>query len=167
MPCPLMVQQVLLLYIEMRFLWAMPALRDPSTNCSCIALHPETYCVKGCEDFSSFVCSASSHPTLPLTSLFLARLPSVPAGSALSPAALCRGAAPGQSCLSAVLPTCCELPPSQESGTAWQQRTSPRHFNDPSGGFGAESMNLRHWEEVEETSQEVKVRCQLRSFLES
>ena len=47
-------------------LWAVPALGDPSTNCSCIALHAETYHVKGCEVFCSFELSASSHPTLPL-----------------------------------------------------------------------------------------------------
>jgi len=70
---------------------------------------------------------ASSHPTLPLTSLCLAPLPSLPAGSALSPAGLCRGDAPGHSCLSAVLPTCLELPPSQEPSAAQQHRTSPRH----------------------------------------
>ena len=65
MPCPSdgaagipALEQVLLLYTGVRFLWAMPALRDPSTNCSCIALHPETYCVKGPEDFSSFEPSA-------------------------------------------------------------------------------------------------------------
>ena len=91
----------------------MPALGVPSRNCSCIALHPEIYCVKSCEKFSSEL-SASSHPRLLLTSVCLTRLPSVPAGSALSPAALCRGAAPGQSCLSAVLPTCHELPLSQK-----------------------------------------------------
>ena len=108
------------------------ALGDPSRNCSCIALHPEAYCVKDCEHFSHSELSASSHPTLPLTSLCLAHLLSVPAGSALSPAALCRGAAPGQSCLSAALPACHELPPSQEPGPAQQQRTSPRrHFTGP------------------------------------
>ena len=32
----------------------------------CIALHPVTYCVKGCEDFFPHSLSASSHPTLPL-----------------------------------------------------------------------------------------------------
>ena len=124
-----------------------PALKErtlPSRKFICIALHAETYPVKGCEGFSSFELSASSHPTLPLTSLCLAALPSVPAGSALSPAALCRGAAPGQSCLSTALPACHDLPPSQEPGPAQQQRTSPRwHFNDPSGGFGADSMNRR------------------------
>ena len=100
----------------------------------CIALHTVTYCVKGCEDFSSTELSASSHSTLPLTFLCLAALPSVPAGSALSPAALCRGAAPGQSCLSAALPACHELPPSQEPSTAQQHRTSPRqHFLCPLG----------------------------------
>ena len=57
-------------------------------------------------------------------------VPSLPAGSALSPA-------PGQSCLSAALPACHELPPSQEPSSDQQQRTSPRHFNDPSEGrFG-------------------------------
>ena len=109
--------------------WPLPALGDPSRNCSCIALHPVTYCVKGCEDFSSTELSASSHSTLPLTSLCLTRLPSVPAGSALSLFVLCGGAAPEQSCLSAVLPTCHELPPSQEPSPAQQHRTSPRqHF---------------------------------------
>ena len=48
----------------------------------------------------------SSHSTLPLTSLCLTHFPRVPAGSTLSPAALCRGATPGQSCLSQALPAC-------------------------------------------------------------
>ena len=110
-------------------LWDVPASGDPSTNCSFFALHPVTYRVKGCEDFFPHSLSASSHPTLPLTFLCLTALPSVPAGSALSPAALCRGAAPGQSCLSAALPACHELPPSQEPSPAQQHRTSPRqHF---------------------------------------
>ena len=61
-------------------------------------------------------------------------LPSLPAGSALSPAALGRGAAPGQSSLFAVLCSCHELPPSQEPSPAQQLRTSPRqHLLCPSG----------------------------------
>lgn len=57
-----------------------------------------------------------------------------------SPSALCRGAAPGQSCLSAPGPSCQELSLSQEPSPDQQQR----HWNQPSGGFGDEPMNLRH-----------------------
>ena len=62
----------------------------------CTALQLEPYRVKSWEDFSH----TGSSAVLPLTSLYLARLPSLPAGSAFSPAVLRRGAAPGQSCLS-------------------------------------------------------------------
>jgi len=58
----------------------------------------------GCEDFSPSELSASSHATLPLTPLCLTPLPSLPAGSALSPTVLCRGATPGHSCLFEVFP---------------------------------------------------------------
>ena len=66
---------------------------------------------------------------LPLTSLCLNSSPLLPAGSALSPAVLCRGAAPGHSCLSAELPGCHELPPSQKPSPAQQHRTSPRQHH--------------------------------------
>ena len=109
-------------------LWEEPALGDPSRNHRFIVLQPETYRVEGCEEFTASELSASSHSRLPLTSLCLTPLPSAPAGSALSPAGLCRGAAPGQSSLSAALPACHELPPSQEPSPAQQQRTSSRHL---------------------------------------
>jgi len=85
--------------------------------------------------------SLSFHPRLPLTSLCLAPLPSLSAGSALSPAVLRRGAAPGQSCLSAALLGCHELPPSQQPSPAQQQRTSP--LSVPL--LGSLEMSLRLW----------------------
>ena len=39
------------------------------------------------------------------------------------------------------------------------------YFNEPHDVFGAESMNLRHWEETKETSQEVQVRSKTQSTL--
>jgi len=88
-------------------LWDAAALGDPSRNGTCFVLQPETYHVTDCETFSVRDLSASSHPRLPLTSLCLAPLPLLPSGRALSPAGLCRGAAPGQElslCSAAHLP---------------------------------------------------------------
>jgi len=100
--------------------------REASICNTCIMLEPETYHVMESEDLSPSELSESSHNRQPLTSLCLCSFRSAPAGSALSSAALCRGAAPGHSCLFSVLPTCHELPPSQESIPAQQQKTSPR-----------------------------------------
>lgn len=94
----------------------MQASGDLSRNYSFIALHPDTYHVKGCEDFPPVNCPLTPGCLQPFC---LAPLPSMPADSALSPAMLCRGSAPGQSCLlSAVLPTCHKLPPSEEPSSA-------------------------------------------------
>jgi len=97
--------------------------------------------VKAVKIFLQLSSPLSSHPRLNLSSLLLPPLPFVPAGSALSPAGLCRGAAPEHSCLSAALPTCHELPPCQEPSSAQQQRTSPRH---PKGRDSAESVEAFH-----------------------
>ena len=110
-------------------LWDVPALGDPSRNRSFVALHSETYHVEDCEDFSASELSSS----LPLYAAFNLSLPrSSPLAACRQcpqPCSLCRGAAPGQSCLSAVLPTCHEVPLSQEPSPAQQQRTNPRqHF---------------------------------------
>lgn len=114
----------------------MPALGDLSRNCSCAALHTKTYCIKGCEDFSP-----SEHEALlPLqiaVSLCLTCLSSVPPGRALSAAALCRVAAPGQSCLSAALPlaisSLCLKSPAQLSSRGTAQVCTCGTFSVPSG----------------------------------
>lgn len=88
-PVPPMVQQgipdlepVLFLCTGERShrLWAITSLREPSRNCSCIALLPETYRVKGCEDVSSSELSSA----LPLQTAFKLSL------SHLSPPAVFR-----------------------------------------------------------------------------
>ena len=61
-----------------------------------------------------------------LTSVCLAPQPLLPAGSAFSPAWLCRGAASGHSCVYSVLPGFHQIPPSQELSPDQQQRTSPK-----------------------------------------
>ena len=39
------------------------------------------------------------------------------------------------------------------------------YFNEPHDVFDAEYTNLRHWEEIEQTSQEVQVRSKTQSTL--
>ena len=105
-------------------LWDIQGFGDLSWSCRCTALQPETYHVLGCEDFSPSELSACSHPKLPLTSLCLPPFPSLPAGSALSPAGLCRGAAPGHSCFSASaahLPGVPSIPGAQPRSAAQDQ----------------------------------------------
>ena len=87
----------------------VPAVEEPFGNCTCIALLPETLGVNSLQ-----ICPATRCPllcsSLPPSPLSFSPLPVPPAVRAPSPAALCRGAAPGQSCLSAVLPAWQELP---------------------------------------------------------
>ena len=52
-----------------RRLQAVIALGEPSRNRSCIALHQETYRVKGCQDFFPLSSPLSSHSSLPSVSL--------------------------------------------------------------------------------------------------
>jgi len=88
----------------------VPAVEDPFGNPICIALLPETHSVKSLQICPATRCPLLLCSSLPPAPLSFPPLPVPPVVRAPSPAALCRGAAPGQSWLSAALPDCQELP---------------------------------------------------------
>ena len=112
----------------------VPAVEDPSGNPTCTALLPETHGAKSLQICPATRCPLLLRSSLPPSPPSSSPLPVPPVGRAPSPAALCRGAAPGQSCLSAVLPACQELPlgPGARPSSAAQHRTMA-------------SLSLCHW----------------------
>ena len=86
------------------------AVEDPSGNPTCMALLPEPHGAKSLQICPATRCPLLLRSSLPPSPLSLSPLPVPAAVRAPSPAALCRGAAPGQSCLSAALPACHEHP---------------------------------------------------------
>jgi len=136
----------------------VPAVQDPSGNPTCMALLPEPHGVKSLQMCPATRCPLLLRSSVPPSPLSFSPLCVPAAVRAPSPAALCRGAAPGHSCLSAPGPSCHELSLSHEPGPAQQHSTSPRHCNHPSGGFADEPTNLRHSETIEDISPEVQVR---------
>ena len=83
---------------------------NPFGNCICIALLPETHRAKSLQTCPATRCPLLLCSSLPPSPLSSSPLPVPPVVRDPSPAVLCRGAAPGQSCLSAVLPACQHLP---------------------------------------------------------